>query len=333
MDPRPQSFEHHDPWNPIGPSTRDPEEQAVRVVQAVDQALNDEVGLGSSRNSSADSSPRGYGPNEALTHGLAFHYSKLDEPALCSEQSIGPCLTRSEYDYEYQATSAVNATFGSECGIPGDSRPHRSQSPRSKFRHHPYQKGISKSYIVYNQASHIYPPSELDTEETWSTFSGCNDYFTDTYHPENVYGSGSINPQELTVSNSQSVQNYYSGYSPTNVALSLSPHATAPAYYVEGWPYSSPVHEGSVLATGNTSDVDNEAVVALNAGGDLKKDDLKRHSSRKGKKRGAKGSIKGVQKSGEGKADKSVRGRKPKDRHMCGYSSCTKIFSNASELR
>jgi len=222
---------------------------AKQAAQAMDGVLND---TGSCSNSS---SPRGYGADTVLPHAL---FSELDEPALCSEQFL--CLLAdSEYlgtDYEYQNKSAANATLGSERGIPGNPRLHRPQSPHCKSRYYPYQRGIGRSCTVYNHTSHIYPQSELNTEETWSTFSQTHWNYTgiiDPYHPklfDYVHESGS-----------------------------------------------------------------------------------KKSNWRKGKKRGIKGSIRGVQNSGGGKADKSVRGRKPKGRHMCAHSLCSKVFSNASEIR
>jgi len=90
--------------------------------------------------------------------------------------------------------------------------------------------------------------------------------------------------------------------------------------------------EGTVPSVGSSLGEKNETVVAQGVRNDLKKGSLKKSNSRK---RGTEGSIKGVQKSGGGKADKGVREPrwKSKDRHRCAHGTCYKVFSNASELR
>ncbi|KAF8455756.1 hypothetical protein BGX38DRAFT_1140381 [Terfezia claveryi] len=302
MDPRPQSFEFLDsPWSHVEASTRNPTEQAALAMHLVDKVLNDTVGSGSSRNSNAESSPRGCEANATLPHGLAFQFSKLNDPAFNLRLQSA---TESEYlgtEDEYQNITTTSITPGSERGT-----------------------------HAYNHTSHIYPPSEFDTEETWSTISHLY-YGAPT---EYVYESGSINPQQLQVSDSQPVSNYCPTYSSMRIEPSLSSlQATTATYYepnVEIWYCPSSDSEDAVPVIGNSSGEESEAVEAQSVRNDLKKSGLKKGNSKRGKKRGAKGSIKGVQKSGEGKG---VRGRKSKDRYMCDYHQCSKVFSNASELR
>ncbi|RPB19368.1 hypothetical protein L211DRAFT_842726 [Terfezia boudieri ATCC MYA-4762] len=332
MDPRSQSLEFNDsPWSHVEASTRNPAEQAARRLHLFDKVLNDTVESGNSRNNNAES-PRGCEANPTLHHGLAFQFSKLNEPAFNLRLQSA---TGSEYlgtEEEYQNITTTNITPGSEHSTHGKSSLRGSQSPRLKTRFHPYQRDTGRSCTAYNPTSHIYPPSEFDTEETWSTISHL--YYGAP--PEYVYESGSINPQQLQVSGSQPVSEYCPTYSSMRVEPSLpSLHATTATYYEPNgkiWYCPPSDYEDAVPGIGNSSGEESEAVGAQSVRNDLKSG-LKKDNPKRGKKRGARSSIKGVEKSGEGKADKGVRGRKCKDRFMCDYPQCSQVSSNASELR
>ena len=281
------------------------------------------------------SSPREFGANAEHSYGVTLQYSKLNDPALHSERSIAPYLQSTggplywETDCEFQPTSAANTTPGSEPGTSGNSRQHPSQSPRDKFRYHPYPRSTGKIYTVNNCTPQIHHQSELDPEEETSSVYSQNDCGysidpTSSEHGYYLFRGDSINPQQLTVSYSQSVQNCYSTYTPEADLLS-SFHATASELGAD-----TLSNQSSDAAIGHSSDEDN---IVQSVRDDSKKGGLKKSISRKDKKRGTKGSIKGVQKSSDGKADKGARGRKVKDRHVCVHSPCTKVFTNASELR
>lgn len=313
--------QNESPWNPYDLAVLNGQKavQAVQTMQAVnDLVLNAAVGLGSS-------SPREFEADATFHQGLNHQFFRLNEPAF-SEQSI-LCLPPGgredpRTDYGYPSVNTTNAMAGSEPYL------RRSQSPRSKFRFHPYSRDSGRSCTVYSQTSHIYPRSDFDAEETTSTYSrseGC------PYHrlPEYAYENDSINPQ--LVSNPQSAQEYWSTHTPTNIKPSLTTfQTTTSTYYKQNAAYLS---SDAGATTGGSSGEEIGAAVAQSVKKDPKKGALKKSNSKKGKKNSTKGSIKGVQKSSEGKADKGVKGRKLKDRLMCTHSPCSKIYSNASELR
>lgn len=317
------------PWNQYTALTRSGPELAD-TVQFVEKVFKDTVKSDTYGNSSSGSSPRQCEADATFPSGFAFQFSKLNEPASLYLHSAESEYLGTEGGYPNPNTGST--TLGSERGNPGNSHLHPSQSPRQNVRHHPYpRKGC--------QTSRTYPQSDLDEVDALSTYSQSNyHYSTEQYHPtlpNYAHENSSINPQDLTVSSSQPAQVYRDSYSSTAVEPSLSLfYATVPHDYklsIEARSYLSSDAEDAVPQ--NYSDEENEAAVAQRVRNNLKKGSLKKSNLRKGKKCSAKGSIKGVQKSSEVKADKSVRAKKSKDRHVCEHSPCTQICNNASELR
>jgi len=346
MDPRPSVLKRYDairgPWcqfssmEQLSP-TQDP---AQLIVQHVDEMLYNpmELGRDSNSNSSPGSSPRQCGEDVALPNGSTFQaFTQLNEPAF-SRQYPGPCFSpaRGEYpvtECEYHTSRATTR--------PRSEHDNSRLYPSQKSRHHPYKRNAGINHTVYSytspqsdrDAASIVSPTDLETRSTYSQED--NHLIIEQYHSmpsEYIFENGSINPQHLTVPNPQPAQKYQSSRSSVKVEPSLSSlHTTVPQNYEpngQAWSYlqevKDPMHARSD---------EEEEVVAQGMRSDLKKGGLKKSNSRKSTKRGAKGSIKRVQKSGEGKADKGVRGKKSKDRHMCPHGPCSQVFSNASELR